>query len=421
MKVLVVGKGAREHAITWKLSQSAGISQLLCAPGNAGTALVARNVPIAETDIDGILAFAVQRGIDFTVVGPEVSLAAGIVDRFRHAGLAIFGPTRAAARIESSKSFAKDLMLRAGVPTAHARVFRDFDSARRYVESTAPPVVVKADGLAAGKGVVVADTTERAISALRARMVDRTLGASGKTVLIEEHLQGPEISVFAFVDGRRLSPLIAAVDYKRVGDGDTGPNTGGMGAYSPPPARFWTDEIEHSIRVDVMEPVVAALAAEGCPYVGILYAGLMLTGDGIKVIEFNCRLGDPEAQVIMPRIKSDLLDIMQATVAGNGEDAALHVDMRPCVGVVVASSGYPDAYETGLPVSGLNDGDDGVTVFHAGTKLNEDGETITDGGRVFTVCATGGTHRDARRRAYSAVRRITFDGSFYRGDIGDFA
>ena len=421
MKVLVIGKGGREHAIAWKLSQSARISQLLCAPGNAGTSKIASNVPIPETDVDGLLSFATQHGIDFTVVGPEAPLADGIVDTFQAAGLSIFGPSQAAARIESSKSFAKDLMARAGVPTARAEVFHHFDSARQYVESLSPPVVIKADGLAAGKGVVVAETTEQALSALRTQMVDRAFGQAGETVLVEEHLQGPELSVFAFVDGKRLSPLIAAVDYKRVGDGDTGPNTGGMGAYSPPLSVFWNHEVERSARTEIMEPVVAALAAEGCPYVGILYAGLMLTQDGLKVIEFNCRFGDPEAQVILPRIETDLLDLMLATVEGNVDNAPLRVSQESCVGVVVASGGYPDAYDTGFPVAGLDEDDDQVTVFHAGTKLNDNEETVTDGGRVLTVSGSGATHKDARLRAYTAAGRTTFDGSFFRGDIADFA
>ena len=421
MKVLVIGKGGREHAIAWKLSQSARISQLLCAPGNAGTAKIASNVQISETDVDGLLALARQHGVDFTVVGPEAPLADGIVDRFHEAGLYIFGPTQAAARIESSKSFAKDLMLRAGVPTARAEVFRDFDAAREYVKSLSLPIVIKADGLAAGKGVVVADTTERAVSALREQMVDRTFGSAGETVLIEEFLQGPELSVFAFVDGERISPLIAAVDYKRVDDGDTGPNTGGMGAYSPPLSVLWNREVERSARIDIMEPVVAALDAEGCPYVGILYAGLMLTRDGLKVIEFNCRLGDPETQVVLPRIETDLLDLMLATVEGNVGAIPLRVSPEACVGVVVASGGYPDAYETGFPLAGLNETHDQVTVFHAGTKLDENEETVTDGGRVLTVSGSGATHKDARLRAYRAAARTTFDGSFFRGDIAGFA
>ena len=421
MKILVIGKGGREHAIVWKLSQSARISQLLCAPGNAGTAKIASNVPISETDIDGLLTFATQHVIDFTVVGPEAPLADGIVDRFQEAGLSIFGPTKAAARIESSKSFAKDLMLRAGVPTAHAEVFHDFNAARKYVETLSPPVVIKADGLAAGKGVVVADTTEKAVSALRDQMVDLAFGSAGETVLIEQYLQGPELSVFAFVDGERISPLVAAVDYKRVGEGDTGPNTGGMGAYSPPLSVLWNGEVERSVRNDIMEPAVAAMAAEGCPYVGILYAGLMLTRDGLQVIEFNCRLGDPETQVVLPRIESDLLELMLAAVAGNANDVPLRVTANSCVGVVVASGGYPGTYETGFPVAGLDEELDDVTVFHAGTKLDENEETVTDGGRVLTVSGSGPTRKDARRRAYSAAAITTFEDSFFRNDIADFA
>ena len=421
MKVLVIGKGGREHAIVWKLSQSARISQLLCAPGNAGTARIASNVPIPESDIEGLLSFALQQDIDFTVVGPEAPLADGIVDRFQEAGLSIFGPSQAAARIESSKSFAKDLMLRAGVPTARAEVFHDFNAARKYVETLSPPVVIKADGLAAGKGVVVADTTEKAVSALRDQMVDLAFGSAGETVLVEEYLQGPELSVFAFVDGERISPLVAAVDYKRVREGDTGPNTGGMGAYSPPLRVLWNDEVEWSARTDIMEPVVAAMAAEGCPYVGILYAGLMLTRDGLQVIEFNCRLGDPETQVVLPRIESDLLELMLAAVAGNVNDAPLRVTSNSCVGVVVASGGYPGTYETGFPVAGLDEELDNVTVFHAGTKFDENEETVTDGGRVLTVSGSGPTRKDARRRAYAAAERTKFGGSFFRNDIADFA
>ena len=421
MKVLVIGKGGREHAIAWKLSQSSRNSQLLCAPGNAGTAKIATNVQISDSNIDDLLSFALQQGIDFTVVGPEAPLAEGIVDRFQEESLSIFGPTQAAARIESSKSFAKDLMRRAGVPTARAEVFRDFEAARIYVESLSLPIVIKADGLAAGKGVVVAENAGRAISALREQMVDRAFGSAGETVLIEEFLQGPELSVFAFVDGQSLSPLIAAVDYKRVGDGDTGPNTGGMGAYSPPLSVLWNPEVEHSTRTNIMEPVVAALAAEGCPFVGILYAGLMLTRDGLKVIEFNCRLGDPEAQVVLPRIETDLLDLMLATVEGNVDDAPLRVSQEPCVGVVVASGGYPGTYETGFPVAGLDEAHDNVTVFHAGTRLDDNEETVTDGGRVLTISGSGPTHKDARLRAYTAAAKATFEGSFFRSDIADFA
>lgn len=421
MKVLVVGKGGREHAIAWKLSSSSRVSQLLCAPGNAGTSLIAENAPISETDIDALLAFSMQHAVDFTVVGPEAPLAEGIVDRFRESGLSIFGPTQAAARIESSKSYAKNLMLRAGIPTARAEVFDDFNSARRYVESVRPPVVVKAEGLTAGKGVTVALTTQDAIAALYRQMIDREFGSSGGTVLVEEYLEGPELSVFAFVDGERLSPLTAAVDYKRAHDGGAGPNTGGMGAYSPPTPRLWTDEIERHARVDVMEPIVAALAEEGTPYVGILYAGLMATDDGLKVIEFNCRLGDPEAQVILPRMETDLVDVLQAAANGNVGEAAIRMGSDPCVAVVLASKGYPSRYCTGVPVLGIDGVGDDAIVFHSGTKIDENGATVTDGGRVLTISASGGTYQEARRRAYSAATKIEIDGAFYRTDIADFS
>lgn len=420
MKVLIVGKGGREHAIAWKLSSSPHVSELLCAPGNAGTSSIAENVPISDADVEALLTFSMQHAVDFTVVGPEAPLAEGIVDRFRESGLSIFGPTQAAARIESSKSYAKNLMLRAGIPTARAEVFDDFDSARRYVESVQPPVVIKADGLTAGKGVAVATATEDAIAALQRQMIDGEFGSSGETVLVEECLEGQELSVFAFVDGERLSPLIAAVDYKRAHDGGAGPNTGGMGSYSPPTPQLWTDETERRARVDIMEPIVAALAEDGNPYVGILYAGLMATDDGLKVIEFNCRLGDPEAQVILPRIETDLVDILQAAVNGNVGEAPVRAGSDPCVAVVLASKGYPGRYDTGVPVLGIDDVGDDTIVFHAGTKVDENGATVTDGGRILTISASGRRYQEARRRAYSAAAKIDIDGAFYRTDIADF-
>jgi phosphoribosylamine--glycine ligase len=428
MRVLVVGNGAREHAIAWKLSQSPRVEELFVAPGNAGTAQLARNVPIRATDIEGLLRFAQESRIAFTVVGPEAPLAAGIVNRFQEAGLPIFGPTKEAARIESSKSFAKELMLRHGVPTAAARAFSTFAAASDYALRAPLPVVVKADGLASGKGVVVARTREEAIEALRQQMVEKQFGAAGERVLIEECLEGQEVSVFAFVEGERVSPLLAACDYKRVGDGDVGPNTGGMGSYSPPP--FWDEELEGRIRKEIMGPVARALCDEGCPYRGVLYAGLMLTNDGPKVIEFNCRLGDPEAQVVLPRLKTDLLDIMMRTAQGSvvgvndplGRILKIEWDSRACVGVVIASGGYPGRYETGFPIEGLNELDDDITVFHAGTKLLQqegkaNAEVVTDGGRILTVTALGPTLEDARRRVYANVGRIRFKGSFYRKDI----
>ena len=417
MKVLLVGNGAREHALAWKLAASTLLSELLIAPGNAGTARLGRNIPIAATDVEGLLDFAARHGVEFTVVGPEAPLADGIVDRFQSCGLPIFGPTKAAARIESSKAFAKKLMLDNGVPTGSALVFDSYEDAARYAEDLPPPIVIKADGLAAGKGVVVADSQDGAVSALRSMMVEGEFGESGETVLVEQFLEGPEFSVFAFTDGRTISPLVAAVDYKRAGEGDAGPNTGGMGAYSPPAPELWNDEIERTVRADIIEPVLDSLAAQECPYTGALYAGLIRTEDGLKVIEFNCRLGDPEAQVILPRIESDLLELMLAATEGRLEDAPLLVGDRSCVGVVAASGGYPGAYDTGVPIEGLDNVPDDATVFHAGTKAGPGGETVTDGGRVLTVCGTGESRAVARLQAYLALSAISFEGSVHRTDI----
>ena len=393
------------------------LSELLIAPGNAGTAQIGRNVPIGATDVDGLLDFASSNGVDFTVVGPEAPLAGGIVDRFQNEGLAIFGPTSAAARIESSKAFAKELMLANGVPTGTATVFDRYEEAANYVADIQPPTVVKADGLAAGKGVVVADSQEDAVSALYSMMVEREFGAAGETVLVEQFLEGPEFSVFAFTDGRSVSPLLAAVDYKRLGDGNTGPNTGGMGAYSPPVRDLWNDDVERTVRGDVIEPVLSAMAERGTPYTGVLYAGLILTGDGVKVIEFNCRLGDPEAQVILPRIESDLLALMVAASEGRLEDVPLLVSDSSCVGVVVASGGYPGSYDTGIAIEGLDRVPKDALVFHAGTRLGESGETVTDGGRVLTVCGSGEDRARARLQAYWALNAVSFDGSVRRTDI----
>ena len=426
MKLLVVGNGGREHAIAWKLRQSPAADEMFVAPGNAGTAQIANNVPIPATDIKGLLRFAQEREIDLTVVGPEAALAAGIADRFQEAGLAIFGPTQAAARIETSKGFAKRLMARHGVPTGSATEFDDFAAAREHVMASSPPFVIKADGLAAGKGVVVAGTQEEAVEALHRQMVEKGLGDAGERVLVEEHLEGQELSVFAFVDGERVSPMVAARDYKPVNDGDSGPNTGGMGAYSPPSSGIWTDELAGRVRREIMEPVAAALAQEGCPYRGVLYGGLMVTDDGPKVIEFNCRFGDPEAQVVLPRLKTDLLEGMIRTAGGHLEDIALEWDSRPRVGVVVASDGYPASYDTGYSIRGLDSVDEDVAVFHAGTDVTSGGrrsapEVVTSGGRVLTVVALGDSIEKAREAAYANVERIRFKGAFYRRDIASEA
>ena len=414
MRILVVGSGAREHAITWKLSQSPLVEDLIVAPGNAGTAEIASNVDVDPEDLDGLLQVARDEAVDLTVVGPEAPLAAGIADRFQHAGLPIFGPTREAARIESSKLFAKTLMLDAGVPTSAARAFNSFGEASEHVKGLAMPVVVKADGLAAGKGVVVADSHDEAVDALHASLEARVFGAAGEVVLIEECLVGREVSVFAFVDGAHVSSMAAACDYKRAGDGDTGPNTGGMGSFTPP--SFWDDELEHRVRSEIMEPVAATLAERGTPYTGTLYAGIMVTEDGPRVFEFNCRLGDPEAQVVLPRLKTDLAEVMMCTARGSLRDLCVDWGTEAAVGVVVASGGYPGSYETGFQIDGLDSMEDAV-VFHAGTSPDGSGGVLTDGGRVLTVVSTADSVEEARRTVYENLPRIGFRNSFYRTDI----
>ena len=420
MKILVIGSGAREHAIAWKLRQSPELSTLYVAPGNAGTGEIATNVPISVSDLDGLLSFSRRNRIDLTVVGPEAPLASGIADRFRDAGLPLFGPVQRAALIESSKSFAKDLMLRDGIPTGVAESFGSFPAAAEYVKGRSLPVVVKANGLAAGKGVVVAQTYDEAIDALRGCMEEKRFGSAGDRVVVEEYLEGQEVSVFAFVDGEYVSPLVAACDYKRVGEGDVGPNTGGMGSFSPPP--FWDRQLESRVGLEIMAPAARAMAEMGSPYQGVLYAGLILTEDGPKVLEFNCRLGDPEAQVVLPRLKTDLVEVMMATARGELQGLSIEWDPSACVGVVVASDGYPAQYSTGHRISGLCSVDDAVRVFHAGTRVvRGEGDAsirvVTDGGRVLTVASLGETLDEARRNVYVNMDRIEFEGSFYRGDI----
>ena len=416
MNVLVVGNGAREHAIAWKLSQGPSVGRLYVAPGNAGTHSIATNVPIGAEDIAALIDFAADNAIDLTVVGPEAPLASGIVDSFTASGLLAFGPSRAAARIEGSKSFAKSLMADCSIPTAASETFTDFEGANAYLDTCPIPIVVKADGLAAGKGVTVALTREDARAALRDSMLDRQFGDAGDCVVIEEFMEGKEVSVFAFVDGEYVSPMVAACDYKRVGDGDTGPNTGGMGSFSPPLQQHWNADMEALVRATIMEPVTKGLVDIGSPYRGVLYLGMMLTEEGPKVVEFNCRFGDPETQVILPRLKSDLAQILHATARGELEDMRIEWDDRACVGVVAASGGYPASYTTGHPISGVTDVDYEATVFHAGTKLIDEA-TVTDGGRVLTVSALADTLEHARIRAYESIRRISFKDGFYRTDI----
>ncbi|MBC7247683.1 MAG: phosphoribosylamine--glycine ligase [Actinobacteria bacterium] len=417
MKVLVVGGGGREHALAWKIAQSPLVDGLWCAPGNAGMASIAQCVPLGAEDIAALADFAQAEGIDLTVVGPEAPLVAGIADVFRERGLAVFGPSRDAARMEGSKHFAKQVMLEAGVPTGRAEVFSDFDAAVDCVRRGDPPYVVKADGLAAGKGVVIARDDSAAYEALKACFVERRFGDAGSRVLLEEYLEGQEVSVLAFVDGEKILPLAPAQDYKRVGDGDTGPNTGGMGSYSPVPVLSAEDY--RRVVDEILKPTAGALAERGIHYRGILYAGLMLTADGPKVLEFNVRFGDPETQAVLPRLESDIVPAMLATVEGGLEDIALRWREGPCVTVVIASGGYPGDYRKGYPIDGLEEAAslEDVVVFHAGTRLGEGGTVLTDGGRVLNVSAMGKDFREARERAYRAVELIRFTDIYYRRDI----
>ncbi|HZQ38163.1 MAG TPA: phosphoribosylamine--glycine ligase [Dehalococcoidia bacterium] len=415
MNVLIVGSGAREHTLAWKLRQSPLLTDLFVAPGNAGTAAVATNLPVNELDFAGLRKAAEDARIDLVVVGPEAPLAAGLADELRAHGLLVYGPGRAAAEIESSKAWAKELMRRAGIPTAAARAFDDAGAARRFVlESPAPPVV-KADGLAAGKGVVVAETQAEALQAVDAAMTDGAFGAAGRRVLIEERLSGVEVSAHVFSDGSLALPMPFACDHKRIYDGDRGPNTGGMGAFSPPP--FVDGVLAQHIFTLISQRAITALRGAGRPFRGTLYPGLMLTDSGPRVIEFNCRFGDPETQVLLPRLESDLLPVLLAAARGDLTGVEPRWDDGACVGVVVASGGYPGSYRTGVPIAGLDALDDDILVFHAGTAL-EEGGVVTAGGRVLTVVGRGATIAAARERVYANVERIRFDGAQYRRDIG---
>lgn len=412
MKVLVIGSGGREHAIVDALTRSAQVEKIYCAPGNAGIARVAECVDIRDTEVERLRDFAAAEGIGLTVVGPEVALAAGVVDVFRAAGLRIFGPTQAAARIESSKEFAKRLMAKYCVPTAGFHAFSDYEEARAYVASRPLPAVLKYDGLAAGKGVVIASTMEEADEALRGMLLDDRFG-EGK-VVVEDFLEGPEFSFMCFVSGHKVWPMVLAQDHKRAFDGDEGPNTGGMGAYSPLP--FITAEDEEFTLRNIMQRTADAMVQEGCPFTGVLYGGLMKTAQGIKVIEFNARFGDPETEVVLPRLKSDIVDIFCA-VADGGE-ATLEWHDSATLGVVLASKGYPGSYEKGHEIKGL----DRVhgKVYHMGTRMEGD-RLVTAGGRVLFVVGEGATLSEARKRALEDVARIECDNLFHRTDIGHWA
>ena len=417
MNVLIVGSGAREHCLAWKIRQSPRLDSLFVAPGNAGTAAIAENLPVKASDLEGIARAAREQRVDLAVVGPEDPLAAGLVDRLAVEGIAAFGPSKAAAEIESSKVFAKELMARHGIPTAPFAVFERVEDARAYLSGGHGhgPYVVKADGLAAGKGALVTDSTEEALAALESLMVRRELGEAGARVVIEERLSGREVTAHAFTDGRTVVHMPFSCDHKPVFDGDRGPNTGGMGVYSPP---SWLDEATaERIRRDATEATVQAMMEEGRPYRGLFYPGMMVTADGPQVLEFNCRFGDPEAQVTLPRLKSDLAEILSAVATDRLQEVDVQWSDEACVGVVMASGGYPGEYETGFPIAGLGSVDDDALVFHAGTRLDEEGGVVTSGGRVLTVAALGASLNEARGKAYRNIQHIHFSRCHYRRDI----
>lgn len=417
MKVLVIGSGGREHSLVWKISKSPKVEKVYCAPGNAGIAAIAECVPVNAGDIDGLFDFARDEGVELTVVGPEAPLVEGIVDRFEEAGMKIFGARKEAARLETSKGFAKDIMTKYGIPTARGRCFDVYDEALTYIRDMRCNVVVKADGLAAGKGVFVCSTEKQATAALKQIMKDRVFGNAGGRVIVEERLDGEEASFMAFTDGKTVLPLPSSQDHKAAHDGDEGPNTGGMGAYSPAPV---VDEYLHKkIMETIMTPTVQAMEAEGISYRGVLYAGLMINGDDIKVLEFNARFGDPETQPLVMRLKSDIVPVMEAVCDGKLHEVSLEIDERAAVCVVMAAGGYPGPYKKGMPIAGLKNVNrmKDVMTFHAGTKAMGK-EVLTDGGRVLGVTALGPSIDKAIKRAYATVSKISWDGVYFRKDIG---
>ncbi|KEF30730.1 Phosphoribosylamine--glycine ligase [Marinobacter nitratireducens] len=418
MNILVIGSGGREHALAWKAAQSPDADRVFVAPGNAGTAREPRleNVNIDVMDIEGLASFATSNQVGLTIVGPEAPLVAGIVDTFEERGLRVFGPSAGAAQLEGSKAFTKDFLARQKIPTAGYGNFTDVDEALAYVRKQGAPIVVKADGLAAGKGVIVAMTLEEAEDAIRDMLAGNAFGDAGSRVVIEEFLEGEEASFIVMVDGENVLPMATSQDHKRVGDGDTGPNTGGMGAYSPAPVV--TADVHQRIMDEVIYPTVRGMAAEGHPYKGFLYAGLMIDNSGApKVIEFNCRFGDPETQPIMLRMQSDLVALCNAAIDGKLDQCSSDWDDRASVGIVLAAGGYPGSYNKGDVISGLPESEvEGEKVFHAGTKLNGD-DVVTSGGRVICATALGSTVTEAQKRAYDLASRISWDGSFYRKDI----
>ncbi len=418
MNILLVGNGGREHALAWKLAQSPKVSKVYIAPGNGGTAAEANmeNVAIAATDIPALIEFAQSKQIGLTVIGPEAPLVAGIVDAFQDAGLPCFGPCQAAARLEGSKAYSKAFMDRHGIPTASHAAFTDCDTALSYLHERGVPIVVKADGLAAGKGVIVAQDMVAAESAVRDMLSGNVFGEAGHRVIIEDFLEGEEASFIVMADGSHALAMATSQDHKARDEGDTGPNTGGMGAYSPAPVV--TPKIHERVMSEVIRPVLEGMTAEGHPYTGFLYAGLMISPTGeLKVLEFNCRFGDPETQPIMMRLKSDLVALCQAALDGGLDQIKAEWDPRPAIGVVLASGGYPDSYQKGLPITGLDSAaPEDTRIFHAGTRIS-DGQTLTDGGRVLCVCSLGSDLAEARQRVYDRVADIQWEGMFYRSDI----
>lgn len=418
MRILLIGGGGREHALAWKLAQSDKVEKIFAAPGNPGIAMLKKCscIDLKLDDLEKVADYAEEESIDLTVVGPEATLVAGIADVFKRRGLPVFGPSKAAAQLEGSKAFSKELMEKYNIPTAFFKICEDMETAKAYVKEKGAPIVVKADGLAAGKGVVVAMTEKEALEAIEEMMGDHKFGNAGARVVLEEYMEGEEASLLAFTDGKTVVPMLAAQDHKRIFDNDQGPNTGGMGTYAPAPVM--TDILRLKATERILKPVVAAMAKEGTPYQGCLYAGLMIKDDVIKVVEFNCRFGDPETQVVLPLLESDLAEIMLACATGTLDQADVAWSDKAAVCVVMASGGYPESYETGKAITGLAEADaqENTVVFHAGTK-NAAGSIVTAGGRVLGVTAVDDNIRAARDRAYAAVENIKFDGAFYRKDI----
>ena len=417
MKILVIGKGGREHALAYACKRSALCDELICAPGNPGMAEIGECVNVNDNDIEGLVSLAKERNVDLTIVGPEATLALGVVDAFKKEGLKIFGPDKKATQVESSKDFAKNIMAKYNIPTAAYENFTDPKAAVAYLETAKFPIVLKADGLALGKGVLICKDLEEAKAGVKEIMLDKKFGTAGNEMVIEEFMTGREVSVLSFVDGKTIKTMTSAQDHKRAGDGDTGLNTGGMGTFSPSP--FYTKEVEEFCEKYVYQPTMDAMAAEGRPFVGILFTGLMLTEDGPKVLEYNARFGDPEAQVVLPRMKNDIIDVMEACIDGRLNEIDLQFEDNAAVCVVLASDGYPVSYEKGYVINGLEEfkKHDGYYCFHAGTKRTDKG-IVTNGGRVLGVTAKGANLKEARKNAYAATEWVTFENKYMRHDIG---